>query len=118
MIYLQAKRFTEQKVGRPGVQKFVGALAGQQANKGVFMATSGFSRDAIEFAANVQQKVILINGPCLADQTIEHNLGVYTKHTYEVKEIDSDYFEDRGMSRKDYYEIQLSTYHFEHPVRS
>lgn len=94
VIYLQAKRFTDNKVGRPGVQKFVGALAGQQASKGVFMATSGFSKDAVEYAANVPQKVILIDGPRLADLMIEHNLGVYTKHTYEVKEIDSDYFED------------------------
>ena len=93
VIYLQAKRYTEQKISRPAVQGFVGALAGQQATKGVFMTTSSFSKEAISYANNVAQKVILIDGPRLAELMIEHNLGVSIQHTYEVKRIDSDYFD-------------------------
>jgi restriction system protein len=92
VIYLQAKRW-QQTVGRKEIQSFVGALAGQQANKGVFITTSGFAETAIEYARKVSQKVILIDGDRLADLMIQHNIGVSRKQTYEVKQIDSDYFE-------------------------
>jgi len=92
VIYVQAKRWQE-SVGRKEVQSFVGALAGKKAQKGVFITTSGFKNTAAEYAKEVQQKVILIDGERLADLMIEHNIGVAPSHSYEVKHIDSDYFE-------------------------
>ncbi|NDV62893.1 restriction endonuclease [Puniceicoccales bacterium CK1056] len=95
VIYIQAKRYqAESTIGRKEIQSFVGALAGKQADKGVFITTSGFKTTAIEYADNVQQKVILINGQRLADLMIEHNIGVSTIRTVELKRLDSDYFED------------------------
>jgi restriction system protein len=93
VIYVQAKRWKE-NVGRKEIQSFVGALAGKQANKGVFITTSDFRSTAIDYADNVQQRVILINGSRLADLMIEHSIGVSTIRTIELKRIDSDYFED------------------------
>lgn len=95
VIYVQAKRFQrETTIGRNHVQSFVGALAGKQANKGVFITTSAFKKTAIEYANSVAQKVILIDGGRLAELMIEHNIGVSTVRTVELKRIDSDYFED------------------------
>ena len=93
IIYVQAKRW-ESVVGRPDVQKFAGALQGQRARKGVFITTSTFSREAMAFAANIDTKIILIDGARLADLMIDHGVGVTTEETYEVKRIDSDYFPD------------------------
>ena len=93
VIYVQAKRW-KNTVGRPDVQGFVGALAGKQANKGVFITTSNFSQEAIQFARNISQKVILIDGARLAELMIEHNVGVSTTQTISIKRIDSDYFEE------------------------
>ena len=90
-IYLQAKCWTN-VVGRPEIQQFVGALAGQRANKGVFIATSRFTQDAKDYAANSQYKVVLIDGERLADLMIEHDLGVSVAATYQLKRIDSDFF--------------------------
>jgi restriction system protein len=92
VIYLQAKRW-QQTVGRKEIQSFVGALAGQQAHKGVFITTSDFADTAITYAKKVSQKVILIDGNKLADLMIKHNIGVALSHAYEVKHVDSDYFE-------------------------
>ncbi|MFT6099934.1 MAG: restriction system protein [Arenicella sp.] len=95
VIYIQAKRYKrESTIGRKDIQSFVGALAGQQANKGVFITTSGFKKTAVEYAKSVSQKVILIDGDRLATLMIEHNIGVSTVRTVELKRIDSDYFED------------------------
>lgn len=93
VIYVQAKRW-KSTVGRPDVQGFVGALAGKQAQKGVFITTSSFTADAIQFARGLSQKVILIDGIRLADLMIEHNVGVSTTRTIAIKRIDSDYFEE------------------------
>lgn len=90
-IYLQAKRW-ENPVGRPEIQKFVGALAGQQASKGIFITTSVFTKEADDYARKIPQKVILVNGAQLARLMIEHNVGVSTVATYELKKVDSDYF--------------------------
>jgi restriction system protein len=90
-IYLQAKRW-ENPVGRPEIQKFVGALAGQQASKGIFITTSAFTKEAEDYARKIPQKVILVNGAQLARLMIEHNVGVSTVATYELKKVDSDYF--------------------------
>ena len=93
-IYLQAKRYSDKTVGRPEVQSFAGALDMKQAKKGVFITTSRFSADATEFAEIIEKKIVLIDGPLLAELMIEHNLGVYTKQTYAVKDIDNEYFSE------------------------
>jgi restriction system protein len=93
VIYIQAKRW-QASVGRREIQSFVGALAGQQANKGVFITTSDFGQNAIDYARSVPQKVILIDGERLAELMIEHNIGVTTTRTISLKRIDSDYFEE------------------------
>lgn len=92
-IYIQAKRW-EGVVGRPEIQKFVGALQGQRAHKGVFITTSDFTKDAQEYVKNITNKVVLINGFMLARLMIENNIGVSVAATYAVKKIDSDYFID------------------------
>jgi restriction system protein len=93
VIYIQAKRW-EGIVGRPELQKFVGALAGQRAKKGVFITTSDFTKEAIIYATQMDTKIVLINGEKLAGFMIDYNLGVSVQNTYEIKKIDSDYFEE------------------------
>ena len=92
-IYIQAKRW-EGIVGRPEIQKFVGALQGQRAHKGVFITTSDFTKEAQEYVKNISNKVVLMNGFALAKLMIENNVGVSIAAIYEVKKIDSDYFVD------------------------
>lgn len=92
VIYIQAKRW-QNTVGRREIQSFVGALAGQKAQKGIFITTSDFADTAIAYAKNVHQKIILIDGVRLAALMIEHDIGVSPTHAYKVKRIDSDYFE-------------------------
>ncbi len=91
VIYIQAKRW-EAVVGRPEIHKFVGALVGQRAKKGVFITTSGFTKEAQEYAKTIEQKVILIDEDSLAQLMIENNIGVSSVNSYEIKKIDSDYF--------------------------
>jgi len=91
VIYLQAKRW-DNTVGRPEIQKFAGALQGKRAKKGVFITTSDYSKEAREFAANIENKIILIDGDELADLMIDHGVGVSVVANYEIKRIDSDYF--------------------------
>jgi len=93
VIYLQAKRW-DGTVGRPEIQKFVGALHGKRAKKGVFITTGRFSSDAKGYVENIEPKVILIDGYELADLMIDYDLGVSSTVTYEVKRIDTDYFEE------------------------
>lgn len=93
VIYVQAKRW-KNSIGRTEIQSFVGALAGFQAQKGVFITTSDFIQNAEDYADSVGQKIILIDGLKLADLMIEHNVGVTTIETIEIKRLDSDYFED------------------------
>jgi restriction system protein len=90
-VYVQAKRW-QGSVGRPDVQAFYGALAGQRANKGVFITTSTFSQQAIDFAKSVE-RVVLVHGGKLADLMIEHEVGV-TLRSLRVPKLDSDYFEE------------------------
>ncbi len=95
VIYIQAKRWKENNIiGRPEIQKFVGALAGQGAKKGIFITASSFSKEALEYKPMNDTKVILIDGIELANLMIEYNLGVAPLHSYELKRIDSDYFEE------------------------
>ena len=91
-IYVQAKRW-KGVVGRPEIQKFAGALLGQKASKGVFITTSSFTKEAVEYASSVDRKVVLIDGTKLATLMIEHNVGISTVRIFEIKRIDSDYFE-------------------------
>jgi restriction system protein len=93
VIYIQAKRW-EGSVGRPEIQKFAGALQGQRARKGVFITTSFFTKEAIEYASLIESKIILIDGEHLSRLMAEHNVGVSTVGQYEVKKLDSDYFDN------------------------
>ncbi len=92
-IYIQAKRWSA-VVGRPEIQKFAGALQGQKAKKGVFITTSSFTKEAMEFVDKIENKVILINGDRLTELMIDYGVGVSTANTYEIKKVDSDYFVD------------------------
>lgn len=93
VIYIQAKRW-DGVVGAGEVRNFVGSLAGQHANKGVFITTSSFTKDALEYVKTIAHKVILINGEMLTQLMIEYNVGVSKLTSYEIKRIDSDYFEE------------------------
>ncbi len=93
VIYLQAKRW-EGSVGRPEIQKFVGALHGKRAKKGVFITTSTFSADAREYVAHIDPRVVLIDGEQLSELMIDWNVGVSPVAAYETKQIDPDYFEE------------------------
>lgn len=93
-IYIQAKKWdSHSSVSRPDIQSFVGALEGHHASKGVFITTARFSDNAREYARGVRSKIVLIDGSQLARYMIEHNVGVSKRTTYEIKKLDSDYFE-------------------------
>ena len=92
-VYLQAKRW-QGSVGRPEVQKFVGALHGKRAKKGVFITTGKFSADAINYVETIDPKVVLIDGHALAELMIDYSLGTTTTATYQVQKMDSDYFSE------------------------
>ena len=93
VIYLQAKRW-EGTVGRPEIQKFAGALQGQRAKKGIFLTTSGFSAEATQYASFIDSRIVLIDGETLAGLMIDAGIGVSKVATYDVKRLDSDYFEE------------------------
>jgi restriction system protein len=90
-IYLQAKRW-EGVIGRPEIQKFVGALHGQKAKKGVFITTSRFSKEASNYVGQIDPKVVLIDGNDLVQLMIDHGVGVSSAAVYEVRKVDTDYF--------------------------
>jgi restriction system protein len=93
-IYVQAKRYAaENSVGRPQVQGFVGALHGHQANQGVFITTSSFSREAIDYARSVNASVILVDGERFASLMIDRGVGVQAVQTFTIVKLDEDYFE-------------------------
>ena len=91
VIYIQAKRW-QATIGRPEIQKFAGALQGHRAKKGIFITTSDFSREAEDYVAKIDSKIVLIDGEQLAQLMIDHNVGVTSVTSYETKKIDSDYF--------------------------
>ena len=94
-IYIQAKRYKpENTIGKPQIQQFAGALDEQKATKGVFITTSTYSKEARQYVDKLSKKIVLIDGQELARYMIEYNVGVSTKRVYEVKRIDSDYFEE------------------------
>ncbi len=92
-IYVQAKKW-EGTVGRPEIHKFVGALQGKRARKGIFITTSSFTQEAEEYASSIDTKVILIDGEKLAELMIDYDVGVSKTRTYDVKKIDQDYFSE------------------------
>jgi restriction system protein len=93
IVYLQAKKW-DGSVGRPEIQKFVGALHGKRAKKGVFITTGQFSSEAVAFVEHIDPKVVLIDGRRLAELMIDFEVGVATARTYHIKRVDSDYFDE------------------------
>lgn len=93
-IYIQAKRYTKASVGKPEIHQFMGALEEQGASKGVFITTGKFVNDVYKAIAKSSKKIILIDGQQLAEYMIKYNIGVIVKDTYEVKRINSSYFEE------------------------
>jgi len=92
-IYLQAKRW-KNPVGRPEIQSFAGALDGVRAKKGIFITTSGFTQDAMNYVKGIEKKIVLIDGRQLANLMMEYNVGVSSIATYTIKRVDMDYFEE------------------------
>lgn len=95
VIYVQAKRW-EGTVSRPEIQKFAGSLEGVRARKGIFITTSGFTRDATAYVENIDKKIVLIDGQTLAFLMIEHDVAVSRVASYDIKKVDSDYFQDES----------------------
>lgn len=93
VVYLQAKRWAG-SVGRPELQKFVGALHGKRARKGVFITSGSFSAEAVAYVEKIEPKVALLDGRRLAELMVDHEVGVATTRTYHVKRVDSDFFEE------------------------
>ncbi|MFC1996970.1 restriction endonuclease [Chloroflexota bacterium] len=92
-IYIQAKKWDPTNpISRPEVQKFVGALHGKRARKGIFITTSRFTNEAREYVSHIDPKVVLIDGIRLAELMIDNFVGVSLASSYELKRIDSDYF--------------------------
>lgn len=93
-VYVQAKRYAaENTVGRPDIQAFVGALHGQQADRGVFITTSRFSADAGAYVEKIPNRIVLIDGRRLAELMILHNVGVQEETTVVLKRLDEDFFD-------------------------
>jgi restriction system protein len=94
VVYIQAKRWTNQSVGRQQIQQFVGALQGKRAKKGIFITTSEFAASAREYVKNIENRVVLIDGAMLASLMFQHDIGVTEQKSYRLKKIDTDYFEE------------------------
>jgi restriction system protein len=94
VIYIQAKRWENNPVGRPEVMQFAGALQAQKASKGIFITTSRFTDDARSYVSQIGSKIVLIDGDQVTNLMIEHDVGVSTVSMYPVKKIDTDYFDE------------------------
>ncbi len=94
VVYIQAKRWDSNSVGRPDVMQFAGALQAQKANKGIFITTSRFTDEARNYVARIGSKIVLIDGEQLAELMVENDVGVSTVGLYSIKKIDSDYFDE------------------------
>jgi restriction system protein len=94
LLFIQAKRWDNTTVGSPEIQKFVGALYGKKAKKGIFITTSTFSKAAKEYTEGLDSKVILIDGAQLAELMFDYGVGVTNVNSYAVKRIDSDFFSE------------------------
>jgi restriction system protein len=93
-IYVQAKRWNDKLVGSPDIDQFAGALSKRKATKGIFITTSTFTKDALASVRDYSSRIILIDGVQLAAYMIDHGVGVSITSSYEIKKIDSDYFEE------------------------
>lgn len=91
-IYVQAKRYGDNKVRETEIRNFIGAMS-RDANKGIFVTTSTFDERAAQKARDAQQKIVLIDGDKFIDLMLKHGVGVQVKSAYEVKEIDEDFFD-------------------------
>ena len=96
VVYVQAKRWTNKTVGAPDIREFVGALHGHRARKGVFITTSGFSRDAWEYVDKIENKVVLVDGNRLASLMFDYEIGISEVRSYKLKRVDLDYFDEEG----------------------
>jgi len=94
VVYIQAKRWDSNPVGRPDVMQFAGALQAQKANKGIFITTSRFTDDARNYVSQIGSKIVLIDGEQLTSLMIENDVGVSTVSLYPVKKVDADYFDE------------------------
>jgi len=91
-IYTQAKRYNENKIRERDIRNFIKTMSGD-TSKGVFITTSSFDDSAIKKAREAHHSIVLIDGPKLVDLMHQYNVGVQVKTTYEVKEVDNDFFE-------------------------
>jgi restriction system protein len=94
VVCIQAKRWSDNSVGREAVQAFAGSMDGHRARKGVFITTSTFSKGACEFVRQIERRIVLIDGEQLAELMIDHGIGVTTVQTYLRKKLDTDFFEE------------------------
>ena len=91
----RAKRYAPgNTIGRERIQQFAGALSGQGASKGVFVTTSSFSKNAIEYAHKITHKIVLIDGEELTRLMVQYGVGVRIERTIDIKRIDTDYFDE------------------------
>lgn len=91
-IYIQAKRYTDNKVRETDIRNFIGAMSGD-TTKGVFVTTSSFDEKALKKAREAHHTIILVDGVRLVDLMYQFNVGVQVRKQYEVKHIDSDFFD-------------------------
>jgi restriction system protein len=94
VLYVQAKRWTDQAVSRQHIQQFVGALQGKRARKGVFITTSTFTQSARDYVNTIDNRVVLIDGDTLAGLLFDYGIGVSEVKLYRLKRVDSDFFEE------------------------
>lgn len=95
-IYIQAKRYNDNKVRETEIRSFIGAMS-RDANKGIFVTTSSFDDKAVHKARDAGQKIILIDGEMLADLMYRHGVGVQVRDTYEIKQVDEDFFDEESI---------------------
>ncbi len=94
VVYVQAKRWDSNSVGRPDVMQFAGALQAQKANKGIFITTSRYTEEARSYVSQIGSKIVLIDGEQLAQFMVENDVGVSTVSLYPVKKIDTYFFDE------------------------
>lgn len=93
-IYIQAKRWTDKPVGSPDLDQFSGALSKKKASKGIFITTSTFTKDAQASLKDYSSRIVLIDGYQLSKYMIDYGVGVSVMDVFELKKIDSDFFEE------------------------
>ncbi len=93
-IYVQAKRWDDKSVGAPQIDQFAGALQKKKARKGVFLTTSTFTAEALRSISDYAVRIVLIDGPALAELMIDHDVGVSVTTTYQLKRLDTDFFDE------------------------